>query len=94
MAYPYSFKPGIASGVGTGAERFALLPPSTTPVNNGFMNSRYLVRKSLRPEHTGYMKLEQQFSPVDLRGNGLSLQGQLSLQALIELQQGKGAGRK
>jgi hypothetical protein len=91
MTYPYRFKPGVASGIGTGAERFALLPPSTTPVvdlaRGNF--SRYGVRKSFRPEHATSMHLEQQFVAVALRGNGLALQGQLDLQALSQLTQGK-----
>lgn len=93
MAYPYRFKPGVASGIGTGAERFALLPPSTTPAVDMTRGNfaRYGVRKCLRSQHPGSMHLEQQFVTVALRGNGLALQGQMDLAALAQLTKG---GRK
>ena len=88
MAYPYRFKPGVSSGNGTGAKRFALLPPSTTQHNDGFQRPRYQVRGTLRAQHPAHMKTEQGLVAVGLRGNGQALQGQLALQALSQLTDG------
>jgi hypothetical protein len=73
-------------GVGTGA--MALARPQTDPIQSLY-GPRYNVQRHLGPSAPAFMKWRNQVVPVSILGNGSYLQGQLALQALVDMEKGR-----
>ena len=84
--FPYRFVKGRQAGcLGIGASGMALRKPQTNPLNDGFLRVGYMVQRSLHPIAGGQYKTSRQFTAVDLRGNGVQLQGQFGLSRLSKM---------
>lgn len=89
MAFFFQYRPGFASGPGVGTEGLGLMKPQTDPIYAPY-DRRHTVRGDLVPTGEGINKLIQDFQPVNIRGNGVYLQGQMDLQALAQFQSNGG----
>ena len=79
---PYHYLPGkTGDGAGVGVDDMALVQPTTLPIDSIYA-PRYNVRKSLAPQAPGYVKLNQEFVPVDLLANGVYFSGTFLLTSL------------
>ena len=79
----YQFVPGVASGLGTGAERMGLLKPQTDPLYQPVPYYR-AVKGDLGPLRGALMVTSQMGPTVSLQGSGAQLTGALALQALAQ----------
>lgn len=67
--------------LGIGVENEALVQPTSLPVDSIY-GPRYNVLHSMAPQAPGYVKLNQQFVPVDLIANGVYFGGTFLLTSL------------
>lgn len=79
---PFHYIPGITGdGAGVGVENEALVQPTTLPVDSIYA-AKYNVLHSMAPQAPGYVKLNQQFVPVDLIANGVYFSREFLLTSL------------
>lgn len=79
---PFHYVEGITGGgAGVGVGNEALIQPTTLPVDSIYA-PRYNVLHSMAPQAPGFVKLNQQFVPVDLIANGVYFSGTFLLTSL------------
>lgn len=79
--HPYTYKDTRASQLGKGVSDLALERPNTL-LRSGFAGPRYNVRGTLEPQSPGYVKMQQDYVPVALVGNGQGFFTGIALQQL------------
>jgi hypothetical protein len=81
---PYFFRKG-ASDLGIGVDNLAFQSTYGKPVFGPYSKG-YVPNRSLSVSAPGYVKLQQNYVPVSLVGNGQQLSGRIELQRLAQMQ--------